>query len=194
MRNIARILTGLSVTAFLCQVAQAQPTLFTGTLTGSQQVPANPSTGTGNATVHLVDSDGNGTLDAIDINLFVTGLSGTITDAHIHQEAPGVNGQVRVQLFHDENDNLMGTITEAGHGYTLNTRLFSSATSTPLATTIQNFQDGLPYYVNVHTSTSLSGEIRADLTGAAAAPEPGSLTLFAGLLPLGMIYLRRRSR
>ena len=186
---------GVFVAALLCQAAQAQtkPTFFLTTLEGAQQVPSVVSGGSGTGSVRLVDSNGDGLLDAIDINLTVTGLTGIISDAHIHQEAPGVNGQIRITLFHDENDNLQGTITEGGHGYVFNKRVFSSGTSTPLSTTIQNFQDGLPYYFNVHTSTNPGGEIRGNLI-AVAAPEPGALALMGiGCSMFGIGVVRRRN-
>ena len=72
------------------------PDAFTATLTGSQEVPPNNSSGIGSATVTL---NRNPAQSTITVNLAFSGLSGNATAAHIHAPAPpGVTGPIVIPL------------------------------------------------------------------------------------------------
>ena len=106
------------------------------TLTGANEVPANPSTATGVSTVKIA---ADGTVSG---SITVTGMAPTM--GHIHQAAPGVNGPVIVPFKQDGN-----TFTPPDG---------AKLTETQMAA----FRAG-NLYVNVHSATYPTGEIRAQL-------------------------------
>ena len=118
-------------------MAKSDTTVFTATLKGSDEVPANPSTATGSTT--LTYNGATKTFTA------VTRYSGiTPTMGHIHKAAVGQNGPV---VF---------PFTELASPITL--------TSGPLTDDQVNalFKDSM--YVNLHTKKYPGGEIRGQLT------------------------------
>jgi hypothetical protein len=110
---------------------------FTAALTGANEVPANPSTATGNATLTF-----NQTTNTFNI---VTTYSGglTATGAHIHKGAPGVSGPIIFPF----------------------TQLTSPINYTSPALDSLQKADLLAgnYYVNVHSALYPGGEIRGQL-------------------------------
>ncbi len=115
--------------------------------------------GTGSAT--LTFDDGTNELTW---SLSYSGLSGTVTAAHFHFGAPGVNGPVRVGIGTANPSNSSATLT-AGQASEL------------LAG---------DWYINVHSTTFGGGEIR----GQVLVPEPGVLALTVPLL-VGWAVRRR---
>jgi hypothetical protein len=110
---------------------------FPFAMTGLNEVPQvlTAAVGVGNFNLVL----GN---DKITYNAKVTGLSGPITAAHIHNGVAGVNGPV-VTGLNFSGKNLSGEI----------------ALSSLPADFLINFATG-KYYVNVHTAANPGGEIR----------------------------------
>ena len=118
-------------------MSKSDTTVFTATLKGSSEVPANPSTATGATT--LTYNSATKTFTA------VTSYSGiTPTMGHIHKAVAGQNGPV---VF---------PFTELTSPITL--------TSAPLTDDQVNalFKDSM--YVNLHTTKYPGGEIRGQLT------------------------------
>lgn len=110
----------------------------------SAQIPAIPaisSSATGSATLSLDESSG-------ELSGFITLSSNIVaTAAHIHQGDVGVNGPVVVTLIQD----------------TTNTQRFIIPMNTILMTTqIDELVSG-HYYINVHTATNPSGELRGQI-------------------------------
>ena len=72
---------GLAMLAltFGCALAQADPAMYTATLTGAAESPPNSSAATGNVTV-VLDIDTH----AFSIAAYFSGLEGTTTASHIH--------------------------------------------------------------------------------------------------------------
>jgi uncharacterized repeat protein (TIGR01451 family) len=125
------------------KITGKQPTLFTATLTGAQEVPPNNSTGTGTATLMLSPDEQTARLA-----LNFSGLSNSQTTAHIHGPgAPGVSAGV---LFPLPNGNLSDFVIGLS------------------ATDVQNLKNGL-LYINVHSSNFPSGEIRGQFGASASA-------------------------
>ena len=109
---------------------------FTAALSGANEVPANPSTATGNAAA-VYNDDTN----KLSVTVTYTGL--TPTDAHIHEGGAGVSGPV-VFPFTDLTSPIMLT----------NVTLTAEQES--------DLKNDL-YYVNLHTAAYPDGEIRGQL-------------------------------
>ncbi len=125
------------------QITQANLAYYVAVLDGSQENPAIGSAGTGLGRFTL-DLAAN-TL-AYDIQ--VSGLSGTITAAHIHTGALGNNGGVRLAL-----PGTSGTWSG----------VWSAASSPPFAAADIDNLRGQRFYVNVHSTVAPGGEIRGQI-------------------------------
>jgi hypothetical protein len=113
---------------------------LTGTLLGSQEVPANASTANGRVSV-LLDN----LASTVYATGFFTGLTTAASAAHIHKGIAGSNGPVIVPL--SVTNGTAGTVTGSG--------VVSAGFADSL---IKGFA-----YVNVHNATFPGGEIRAQL-------------------------------
>lgn len=112
---------------------------FTATLNGTSEVPPNTSTATGTATLSY-----NKTTKVFTLNATYTGI--TLTDAHVHVGAVGVDGPVVFPL----------------------TSITSPISYTSPALTAAQEADllGNLYYLNLHTAAFTGGEIRGQLITA----------------------------
>jgi hypothetical protein len=141
--------------------------------TGAQEVPARDSKGQAQAIFHL-SPDGN----SLDYKLVASNIDNVFM-AHIHMQAPGVNGPIVVWLYPStapvpgpfgggRTDGVLaeGTITSAN--------LVGPLAGQPLSALVDAMHSGNAY-VNLHTNDGVGdintgpgdfpgGEIRADLT------------------------------
>jgi hypothetical protein len=116
--------------------------LLSAQMDGSQEVPAVIINAVGVTTLSL-----NATRDTICLRMTVTGLSGSITGAHVHEGAVGVNGPVLFDITPFFNGTTaIATIT----GSDLTPALLSA------------YLQGM-HYVNVHTAANPNGEIRGQI-------------------------------
>lgn len=173
--------------------AQAQITTYTAVMSGANEVPVVPTTGTGFFTA---------TYDASTFTLSLTetfsGLVSATTISHIHCcTAPGSNVGVSTPLPSFPGfpaGVLAGT-------YSNSFDLSLPGSFNPAFVTAQggllNARNALlagmasgNAYINIHTQGFPGGEIRGIIT---ATPEPGTWALLAtGLVGLGAIGRRRR--
>jgi len=174
-----RLLGVLSFVLFSV-AGSALPVTFTASLSGLNEVPVNPSAGTGFVTVtfdlaaHLL------TVDAT-----FSGLSSNTTASHIHAPgAPGVNAQVATQT-----PSFLGFplgVTSGSFFNTLNTSLASTynpAFVTSHGGTVAQAEADLyaallggEAYFNIHSTAFPGGEIRGNL---ASIPDSGATALLA---------------
>ena len=138
-------------------------------MNGAQEVPPSGSTGSGFCSSDLSD-------DATSVLVRCTHNLPAVTDTHVHDAPPGVDGPVVFDL-----PDL--------HSFSANVPL------TPRL--IADYEAGF-LYVNVHTAESPGGEIRGQMFGTAAATAEGIPTLnewmivMLATLLIGMACLRLR--
>lgn len=118
---------------------------FNGKLTGDQETPAVNTDASGVVRLKL-----NATTNEAEVDGYVSGLSGPIRGAHVHQGAAGVAGAVVKDLTVSGN-NLHGVWKMSDSGQPLTKGLLSELLLGNL-------------YVNVHTDAHPGGEIRAQLS------------------------------
>ena len=117
--------------------------LFVANLNAAQEVPANNSTATGTATLLLSPDEKTARL-----SLNFSGLTSAQTDAHIHgPAAAGVVGPVLIDLPNGQINDLEINLTPSQ---------------------VQDLKNGL-WYINVHTSNFMSGEIRGQFGTSGSA-------------------------
>jgi len=116
--------------------------LFSGTMSGANEVPAVSTTATGNVTGSF---DVNSKI--LTITVTYSGLSSAITAWHVHKEAVGVSGNPVPGL----NYGTMGASP-----FTWSSGALDAAMEADL---INNL-----WYVNIHTVNHGGGEIRGQLT------------------------------
>jgi hypothetical protein len=109
---------------------------FNATLDGASEVPANTSTATGTATLSY-----NKTTKVFTLNVTYSGI--TVTDAHIHKGAVGVDGPPVFPL------------TSFTSPISFSSRALTTAEEADLLVNL--------YYINLHTAAFPGGEIRGQL-------------------------------
>ncbi len=110
---------------------------FGGPLTGDQEVPPVTTTGTGYATVSY-----DMTTQTLSWSISYSGLSSAVTAAHFHHAPVGANGPVIITLDTSTNPIVGSTVlTAEQQGWLMNKEL----------------------YVNIHTTTFPTGEIRGQV-------------------------------
>jgi CHRD domain/PEP-CTERM motif len=180
MPNKSKLILGialLSGLALMTGSAQAAGPgdIFSASVSGAFEVPANGSSVLGTAVLTVV----NATDFQLVVN-FTSVFSVNVTAAHIHAGAPGVNGPVRVDLV---TAAFAGARTITGtNSPTIN------GTYTGQAAFITALGTGT-HYINFHNANFPGGEARGNF---AAAPEPGTVAL--GVLGLGALVIARRRR
>lgn len=132
---------GGEMRAQLVEATENQSIIFTSSMSGSQEVPANASTATGLLTT-LLDK---GT-DSVYVTGHFMGLVANSTAGHLHSAPAGSNGPVMVGL-----------------NFTTGTAASSYSLAAPFSTVQQALIESGGVYINIHSSTFPGGEIRGQL-------------------------------
>ena len=191
--------TALLAIAIGCIASACQAQVFLANLTGPNESPPNSSPGTGAAIVTIDD-----VANTMRVQVSFSGLLGTTTASHIHSAtASPFTGTAGVATTTPTFAGFPLGVTSGTYDATLDMTLASSynpafitanggTTSSAEAALFNGIRNG-EAYLNIHTSVVPGGEIRGFL--APAVPEPGTVSLFAGLAVCGAgVLLRRRLR
>jgi len=151
--------------------------IFTAVLVGANEVPAQPSPGTGSVMLTLEDD-----LVTLDVFEVFSDLTSNASAAHLHCCVPaGSNGPVALP-YTSFPSTTSGTYTNT---FNLTTALINGVTAATFIAALESGQ----VYANIHTVNFPGGEIRGQLVQV--VPEPIPLLLLAiGLVALA--YIRRK--
>lgn len=141
-------------------LGQATTSKYEARLTGANEVPAVTTTATGTFTATLDEAAGT-----IAWTLSVPAITNA-TAAHLHTGAAGANGGVVLSLFAAPTGSPASSINASGTAR-------AADLVGPMAGNLPGFVAALKagtLYANVHTTANAGGEIRAQVTAAAAAP------------------------
>jgi hypothetical protein len=177
--------------------ATAQTTVYTATLTGPNESPANASTGTGTATV-TIDTTANTMLVSVNFS----GLTGTTTASHIHAPtASPLTGTASVATQTPYFTGFPIGVTSGSYSHlfdlltasTYNSSYVTANGGTAIgaeAALVTALNSGRAY-LNIHTTAFPGGEIRGFLV---AVPEADTwMMMLVGFGAIG-VALRRRGR
>jgi len=178
--------------------ASAAEFIYSGILTGDQEVPVVLSPGIGSATVTYDDL-----LHTMRVQVSFSGLLGTTTASHIHVrvgDPPAVSGGVATQtptfggfplgVQSGTYDHLFDLTQAASWNAAFIASNGGTAAGAESAFALA-LQQGRAY-LNVHTNLYGGGEIRANL---AAVPEPAAWAMMlVGFLGLGAAMRRAHAR
>lgn len=152
--------------------SQAGVFTFAAVLNGANEVPASGSPGVGAAAATYVQETGIFTLTG-----YVSGLSSTVVNAHIHFGAAGANGPVVIPITAPFGAN-------AG---------FISTGPIVLTTAQKDQLVDEMWYVNIHTTGNPGGEVRGQLL-ITSVPEPETYAAMAGAALVAFGVWRRARR
>jgi hypothetical protein len=201
MKKKLSCLAFAAAAALCATAAHADVFQFNAHLTADQEVPPVASNAHGLATL-FYDDHGTANLvdDTFSFSMAVFGLSGPVVAAHIHgAAAPGQNAppQVHLDMAPFVWSNVGGTLLVGGDAVPAMMVPDTPASPTnpgyPAMSFFDMLNSGLAY-VNVHTPTHPSGEVRGQFVAVTAVPEPSTYGLMlAGLGALGWVARKRRS-
>jgi CHRD domain-containing protein/PEP-CTERM motif-containing protein len=197
MRIFAAIFAAVLISAAAAAPAHATSLVYTATLSGANENPANGSLGTGFFTITVDQS-----LLTLTVDGSFTGLSAGDTAAHIHCCAPAPTN-VGVATVTPTFTGFPTSVTSGTYLHTFD--LTDAASYNPAFVTanggtansamtvlLAGIAAGQAYF-NIHTSNFGGGEIRGYLVFDHAVPEPGLLLLAAtGLAALALRRGRRQ--
>ena len=170
----------MAVLFFATQSARAD-FILKATLSGSNQVPADSSLGTGTATLTFLTAS-----QTIMYDVVYSGLSTSALEAHIHFGPAGANGPIILPFMPSPSGTsgeLMGMLSAANliNQGSSGINTFSDIANAGLAGKL---------YVNIDDANYPSGEIRGQL---ASVPEPSSVAL-VGMGVIGIVRFAARNR
>jgi hypothetical protein len=194
MRNgLLGIVIGTALFALATQ-ASATAMTFDAVLSGTSEIPANPSPATGFGQVTIDD-----TLFTLNVIVTFSDLFSAATTSHIHCCIASGNAGVATPF-----SGFPLTVSDGAYSNTFDMTLASSYNPAFLTShggtlasafdaLLAGFQTG-EAYLDIHTNVFPSGEIRGNLQ-VAAVPEPSTWAmLLLGAAGVGFLAYRRKSK
>lgn len=191
MKTLPFKLAALWTFLFLSGVAQGTTIHFTTLLSGSNEIPANASLGTGTGDVYYDDI-----LHTLQVNLTWANLTGTTSVAHLH--APATAAQIASAVPFNGNwgvatqpgtftgfpaGTTSGSYTGAAYSlldttnYTAGFVTANGGTAASAEAALLSYMLSGKAYLNIHTNAFPGGEIKGYLTVPDNASTAGMLTL-----------------
>ncbi len=154
--RLALVVATLALVALPGITSAADPTqpAYGGPMTGAQETPAVATSATGQGTF-VISASGS----TITYLVTYSGLSGTVSAAHIHTGAPGIKGGAILPLAAGPSP-MSGTLSAAD--FTV------SGSVTTFAQAVADIRAGTTYF-NLHTAANPGGEIRGQMLAAGDA-------------------------
>ena len=176
MRPVFKRLIALALCIGACSPpAFAATFMFSGTLSGLNEIPANSSAGTGSFNALLDDS-----VNSLTVNISFADLASNASTGIIHCCAAADANAPAILTFTGFPGTTSGTYSNTFVGLSL--------------ASVAGLKSGLSY-INIHTFAMPSGEIRAKMIPAGSpVPEPSTWAMFIGGLGLICGAMRRRQR
>lgn len=163
-------------------------------LTGGQEVPPTPSTGTGTGELEY-----NSVARILHVSMTWTGLMSPSTASHLHVgSGPGTNGGVAVPFlgfpagFSGDYERMFDLSDE--NTYSNSFFVLSGGTDEAAEAALVAALQAEHSYLNIHTTLWPGGEIRGDLAEVTPVPEPASVLLFGAGAAAALIKARRRRK
>jgi len=191
---------GIAALGLLSAMAavQAAPVTYTAVLTGPNESPPNASMGIGATSVTFDD-----VAHTLLVNVAFAGLASDSTASHIHCcTTMAGTGTAGIATETPTFANFPLGVTTGAFSHTYDTSMastwssgFLSANGGTAAGAEAAFNAGLmagEAYLNIHTTTSPTGEIRGFLKPVSAVPEPASLAMLIAGIPVIALARRRR--
>lgn len=146
----AAVLSGVS-----CNDALEDREVFEAILSGAEEVPPRPTAANGRAQIYV---DGDLISYAIEVDDITS-----ITAAHIHSGAPGVNGSIRLFLYPIVQGTTVPQVTTTDKGILVEATVPSSNVSGVTYQELLNQMRNNGAYVNVHSVQFPGGEMRGTI-------------------------------
>ncbi len=197
MKNVARSTALLLPLLF---ALNAGATTYNAILNGPSESPPNASDAFGVAQIKFDTST-----HVLMVEVAFVGLDGTTTASHIHccTATPGT-GPAGVATELPSFTGFPLGVTSGAYSHTFDTSMTSTWNPSFLAAhggtasgAEAAFDAGLmggSAYLNIHSTLYPGGEIRGFLMPVTAVPEPASLALLVGGIPVVGLALRRRQK
>lgn len=184
IQSSVRLCLGVLLPLFVCKGVQADTIHYQAALSGSAESPSNPSAGIGVADVYI-----DTTLNTMEVLVWFSGLTGTVTASHIHAATAIANtGTAGVATQTPTFTGFPLGVTSGTYDHTFDLSLSSTynasyvtangGTAGSAEAALLAAMSSEKTYLNIHTTAYPGGEIRGFLH---SVPDAASTALLLAL-------------